>query len=333
MATVSIEPEEIDPREDITIKVILNNQNVLDHPNLTINIDSNLIKEELQESLGPKEDKTIELVKKLDPMTIPQKDRLVVAVFRGDRVVVNPIIKEFKVSEYTTQRQIPKEQSFLKIRKGIEVSSNRPDYSGTIKVETTPLRNLFLSSYPRANTVKEDSRYYIIWQVKLDENRIMRVYTTENYRPIVVIIGLAIASIIIYFLFRSPIVVSKGAANIKTSHGGVAEAKIVVRVKNRSSKQMTNIEVMDTVPHIAHVEKELSIGSMQPHAILKHPKGGLVIKWSIDTLEPGDERVLSYKMKSMLPVLGEFNLPAANARCKVGNKVVISNSNRVTVST
>ena len=82
---------------------------------------------------------------------------------------------------------------------------------------------------------------------------------------------------------------------------------------------------------IAHVEKELSIGSMQPHAILQHPKRGVMIKWNIEALEAGDERVLSYKMISRLPILGEFNLPSATARAKVGNRVVISNSNRVSI--
>ncbi len=52
----------------------------------------------------------------------------------------------------------------------------------------------------------------------------------------------------------------------------------------------------------------------------------------LENLEPGEERVLSYKMRSRLPILGEFNLPSANARSKVDNRVIISNSNRVTVS-
>ena len=85
---------------------------------------------------------------------------------------------------------------------------------------------------------------------------------------------------------------------------------------------------MDNAPHIAHVEKELSIGSMQPNAILKHPKGGIVIKWNVETLDAGEERVLSYKMKSRLAILGELSLPAASARCKVGNRVIITQSNR-----
>ena len=331
LTSTSIFPEKIDPRDDFTITIALNNQNVLDYPNLTIKIESNLFKDELYAPLGPKEDKTIEVTKKLDDITVPQKDRLVIAIFKDERLIVSPIIKEFEVIEYAVQEDIPKEQSFLKIRKGVKVTSNNPDYKGTVKIETTPLKNLFMTASPKAEIIKENGRHYLVWEVEVGPDMTISIRTSENYRPIVVIILLVIAAIVLYFLFRSPIVVSKAIGNVGMSEGGISEAKVVVRVKNRSQNQITNIEVVDNLPHIAHVEKELSIGSMQPHAVLKHPKKGLMIRWNIETLEAGDERVLSYRMKSRLPILGELSLPAASARTKVGDKVIISNSNRASV--
>lgn len=331
LASMDISPEKIDPREQATVKIVLNNQNPINYTNLTVRIESNLFKDELHVPLGPKEDKTIEVAKKLDAMAKPQHDRLVVAVFKDDRMIVSPIVKEFEVKEYAVQEKLPKEQSFLKIRKGIKVTSNNPDYTGLVKVETSPIKSLLVATSPRAGTVREGDRQFLVWEVKLGKDGTATVYTTENYRPIVVIVALAIAAVVFYFIFRSPIVVRKSVANIGMSHGGVSDAKVILRLKNRSSKQITDIEVMDNVPHIAHVEKELSIGSMQPHAVLKHPKKGIIIKWAIDALEAGDERVLSYRMGSRLAILGEFNLPAATARCRFGDKVVISNSNRVSV--
>ena len=331
LTSVGLSSEEIDPREEFTVKIVMNNQNVIDYPNLTIKVESNLFKKELQESLGPKEDKTVEIKMKLDDKAAPVKDRLIVAVFIGERLIVSPIVKEFDVKEYLTQEELPTERSFLKIRKGLKVESNNYDYKGTVRIETSPLKSLVLTTHPRAEKVEEDGKSYLVWNVKLGPDRTMTVYATENYRPIVVIFVLAIAAVIFYFTFRSPLVVRKETASIGTSEGGISEAKVVVKVKNRSANQLIGIEVLDNLPHIAHVEKDLSIGSMQPHAVLKHPKRGVMIRWTIEALEPGDERVLSYKMKSRLPILGEFNLPAANARCKIGNKVVISNSNRVSV--
>jgi len=331
ITSTSISPEKFDPRKEFTIKIVLNNQNPINYTNLTIKIDGNLFKDEVHTPLGPKEEKAIEVAKKLDSMAPPQEDRMVIAIFKDDRMIVNPIVKEFVVQEYSTQEEIPKEQSFLKIRKGIKLISNNPDYKGAIRIETTSIKNLFTTTSPKAELVKENEKQYLVWQAKLGKDKTMSVYTTENYRPIVVIIALAIAATVIYFLFRSPIVVRKSIVNVGMSEGGISEAKVVVRVKNRSPGQITSIEVMDSLPHIVHVERELSIGSMQPHAILKHPKRGLMIRWTIEALEAGDERVLSYKMKTRLAILGELNLPAATARAKVGNKVIISNSNRVSV--
>jgi hypothetical protein len=331
LTSTSIEPEKIDPRENFKIRIVLNNQNILNYENLTVKVESNLFREELHVPLGPKEDKTVEVTKKIDSMTPPQEDRLVIAIFKDNRMVVSPIVQKFEIKEYLHQEELQEKRSFLKIMKGIKATSNNPDYKGVIKIPTTSLQSLLLSTSPRAETIREEDKQYLIWNVRLGKDGTMTINATTNYRPIVIMALAAIAALILYFLFRSPVVVRKSVANIGMSEGGISEAKVVVRVKNRSPAQITNIEVMDTLPNIAHVEKELAIGSMQPHAVLKHPKRGIMLKWTIDTLEAGDERVLSYRMKSRLSILGEFNLPAATARCKVGNKVIISNSNRVSV--
>ena len=331
LGSASISPQKIDPRDEFTIKIVLNNQNVINYTKLTLKIDSNLVQEEMDFPLGPKEDKTIEISKKLDDMTVPQDDKLVIAIFLDERIIVNPIVKEFEVVGYVSSEKIPQEQSFLKIRSGVELVTNNPGSTEKVKVETSLLKNLFSSTSPRAETVKEDGKYFLVWEVDFSDSRTVTVRVVQNYRPLVVIIVLAIIAIVLYFVFRSPIVVRKGIANVRMSHGGVSDAKVVVRVKNRSQNQITDIEVTDYVPHIAHVEKEISIGSMQPHAILKHPKRGIMLKWNVDTIEPGDERVMSYRMISKLPILGEFNLPSASARAKVGTKMIITNSNRVTV--
>ena len=282
-------------------------------------------------SLEPKEDKTLEIRKKIDSRTIPQQDRLTVTVLKDDRVIVSPTEAEFSVAEYVEKEDLKREELLLKTKSGIKISSNNPDFKGITKIETSPIKNLFLTTSPRARTVKENDRYYLVWDISLGSDGSMSMYVTENYRPLVIIIALIIVAVALYFLFRSPLVVRKSIVNVGMSDGGIAEAKIVVRVKNRSAKPIANIEIMDNVPHIANVEKELSIGSMQPHAILQHPKKGIMIKWNIESLEAGDERVLSYKMKSRLSILGEFNLPAANARTKIGDRVIITNSNRVSV--
>lgn len=331
LATIVVSPEKVDPREEFVITALVNNQNIINYSNLTLKAESSLFKEELHFTLDPKEEKTVEIKKSIDSGTPPQTVKLLTAIFMNDIVIASPVAQEFEIKEYVIEENLPKEQFFLKIRSGKKIYSNNPSYTGQIRMETTLLKNLFSSISPKASTVKENGKYFLVWDVELGQDKTMKVYVNENYRPLVVVILLAIAAIVLYFLFRSPLVVRKVIANVGMSEGGISEAKLVVRVKNRSSRQIASIEVIDHLPHIAHVEREFTVGSMQPNAVLTHPKRGMVIKWAIETLEAGDERVLSYKMKSRLPILGELSLPAATARTKVGNKVIISNSNRVTV--
>ena len=206
LTSVSLLPEDIDPREEFTIRISLNNQNIIDYPDLTIKVESNIFKEELHESLGPKEDKIVEIKKKLEDTTASVKDRLIVAVFIDDRLIVNPIVSEFNVKDYIEEEEIQTEQSFLKIRKGLIVRSNNYDYQGTVRLETSAFKSLVSSTNPRAEKVKENGKYYLVWDVKLGPDKTMTVYATENYRPIIVIIAMAIAAVVIYFVFRGPIV-------------------------------------------------------------------------------------------------------------------------------
>ncbi len=332
LASVSISPEDIDPRKETVVKIVLNNQNILDYPDLKITMVSNLFNDEIHTTLAPKEDKVLEFTKKMDHMTVPQQDKLVVAISRDGKIIVNPIIREFKIKSYEIKENLQEQRSFLKVKKGVRILSNDAEYEGTIKLDTNRIKNMFLTSSPSAEIIKEGGKQYLYWKFKVGSDKIFTVETTENYRPIVVVSVLVILSVILYFLLRSPIVLKKSVVNLVLKEGGVSEVKAVVRVKNRSGKKIDNIEVLDFVPGMAYVEKEVTIGSIQPDSLLKHPKKGVTIKWIIENLDAGDERVLSYKIRFGLSVLGEFNLPSAVGRCKVGHRFSISNSNRVGLS-
>ena len=95
---------------------------------------------------------------------------------------------------------------------------------------------------------------------------------------------------------------------------------------------MKNIEVIDRVPNIADLEKGLTIGTLHPTKILKHEKKGTIIKWVIDDLDTGDERVISYKIKSHLSILGEFNLTPTTVKLNYKGKEIITHSNSLGIN-
>lgn len=341
MALVSI-PKKIDPREEFKISIELRNQNPVDYEDLTVIIESNIVKETIFESLkattagttiqDPGSVKTIDLIKKIDSMTNPTKDSLSVSVVYDGRVIVNPIVKNFEIIEYFSKEEELLQKGFLKIRKKLTFTSNNQQYKGEIRSETKWFDNLFTSTEPKSKTVKEDGKLFLVWDVKLSQDKSMTITITENYRPLVVIIVFAIIIIVLYYVFRSPLTVRKTVTNIVKSEGGVSGFKVVLKIKNRGKKELKDIEVGDLVPRIVMIEKEISIGTLQPYKIINNEKKGMIIKWKLESLENNEERVLSYKIKSRLSILGSFTIPSATARFKHNKSIIITNSNRVLVS-
>lgn len=325
-------PEVIDPRKPVKLTLNLNNQNILDYPDLEVRVSSNLIGGEYHYTLGPKEDKTIEIPFELNPETPPQNDRLVLALFREDRAIINPIVKDFTIEEYFVKTEEEPFQSLLRTERTITLKSNNPQYQGLLEVETDFFTNLFTSTFPKATFNVQEDRKILVWDVDLNDNNEMSVRIVENFRPLVIIAIVILIMIGLYFVFRSPIIVRKEITSTVTKEGGITDLKVLLRVKNRGKAILNEIEVADVVPKIAQVEKHVDIGTMKPEKITKHPRKGMIIKWTVKELEPSESIVLSYHMKSKLSILGEFSLPSATARVRHKKSYIITNSNRVSVN-
>ncbi len=324
-------PEKIDPREDVSIKISLNNQNIIDYPDLVIKLESHLIKDTINTQLGPKGEKTLQITANLDPLTPPQEDILVAAVFKGNRSIINPIVRRIEVIEYISQELVSEKKKFLLTRSRYNFISNNKDYEGTSKIETTLLGSIFSSTDPKSRTIKENGKRYFVFDVKLENNR-MQITVTKNFIPLFIVIVLLIIMVISYYTLRSQLVVIKEASNIVRKEGGISEMTVILHIKNRGQNKIKDIELTDFIPALVSVGGDVPIGSLQPNKVLKHEdKGATIVKWTIDTLDASEERVLSYRIKSKLSILGSFSLSAAKATFKSNNKSFTSHSNRLSI--
>ena len=94
---------------------------------------------------------------------------------------------------------------------------------------------------------------------------------------------------------------------------------IQLALKNKTGKKQKNITLEDYVPVPLVVSREF--GTMSPTAIRKQ-KDKLALTWKFEELQPKEERMLSYKMKSKLEVDGKIGIPAANVNQKTGKKKI-----------
>lgn len=324
-------PGKIDPREEVQIQISLNNQNVIDYPDLVVKLDSNLIKDAISLQLGPKEEKALQIKAKLDPLTPPQEDILAVAVFKDNKSIINPIVRKIEIIEYAGHELISEEKKFLLTRSHYNFVSNNNEYDGMFKIETSLIGSIVSSTNPKSKTIKEDGKRYFVSDVKLENNK-MQITVTKNFIPPFIAIVLLIILAVVYYTLRSPLLMIKESSNIIKKEGGISEMTVILHIKNRGQNQIKDIELTDFIPALVSVGGDVPIGSLQPNKILKHEnKGTTIVKWTIDTLDASEERVLSYRIKSQLSILGNFSLPYATAAFKSNNKTFTSHSNRLGV--
>jgi len=324
-------PSKIDPREEVIIKISLNNQNIIDYPDLIITLKSNLIEDTINTKLGPNDAKSLEVKAILDPLTPPQQDTLIINVFKGDRSIIRPIVRKIEVVEYSEQKPLSEHKGLLLTKSVHGLVSNNNEYNGIIKVKTTLLSSIFSSTSPKAELIKEGDQRYYVWDTELVNNN-MQVTIIKNFLPLLIVIILLIAVVITYFILRPSLIIRKESSNIIKSEGGISEMTIILHVKNRSKDKLKEIEITEFIPALVSIGKEVSIGSLKPSKILRHEKNkNTVVKWSWDSLDASEERVLSYNIKTKLPILGTFSLPMATASFKSKNKVLTSTSNRLNI--
>ena len=123
-----------------------------------------------------------------------------------------------------------------------------------------------------------------------------------------------IAGIILYYFMRSPVMLKKEAIVIGTKEEGISDIKVVLHIKNRSSNVFDKIVITDRLPHIAELSKESETGTINPTSVTRSEKKGVILKWELPGLERFEERIISYKIKSKLSILGGFTLPLAVIR-------------------
>jgi hypothetical protein len=327
----------VDPRENVTIKIELENQNRRDMAELDIRLSSNVINTGHKTSLGSLEKKTVSITIPIDPLSSPQTDVLRALIFTtaADRTYQYESIPfEFQIIHYGgLVEDIEEKKEFLKTTRTITLTNKgNGDLIDVYKVQKGFFGRLFTSGTPKPKRLREDGVMYVGWPVSLGPYEKVTITEVVNYRIPVGILIIIIISIIAYYLLRSPVIVHKSATVLATKEGGISELKVLIVLKNRSGKKLKGVNVIDKVPHIADVSREFEMGTLHPTKMLKHEKKGTLIKWEMKELDKFEERVLAYKIKSRLSILGDFRLPVSVVKFTTpSGKERTSHSNSVTL--
>ncbi len=93
---------------------------------------------------------------------------------------------------------------------------------------------------------------------------------------------------------------------------GGKEITISLNLRNRSRKVIRDIVVRDHVSPLAAVVKKFD--TLVPN--INRKVTGTELTWKIKELKPKEERVLTYKIRPSVDILGQLRLPKAHALFK-----------------
>ncbi len=151
---------------------------------------------------------------------------------------------------------------------------------------------------------------------------------TINYRFILwkawIVLIVVAAAVYLAFKYVFKIFVIKKTTHIgKLSPG--SEVAITIDVRNRTLREIREIVVRDFVPSLVKVVSKFDT----MRATVNETRGGTEVLWRIDSLKPGEERVLSYRIKPNVEITGSLRLPNALVKYAGRNrerKTALSNS-------
>jgi hypothetical protein len=112
--------------------------------------------------------------------------------------------------------------------------------------------------------------------------------------------------VLVYLFFNRKVVLSKEIVEHKAS-GGVIDVKVAVRIKNISKKTVRDLIIHDLIP--PNSLKITPIGPKQGRIYKAYD--GMRITWRESVLEPSDEIILMYEIKSKIGIVGGIDLKSA----------------------
>jgi hypothetical protein len=222
------------------------------------------------------------------------------------------LIEEVEVQEYWSEKFLEKGYSVTIINKG------NTEAIGDWPVDINSIDSFFISTEPDAVITSEDGSTNLIWSYSVPVGEEVTYKYDISYVPLAAaLVLIALALIMLGFYYSTPYKLVKSVTVQKK--GKEKFIGIQLALKNKTGKKQKNIMIEDYVPIPLVVSREF--GTMSPTAIRKQ-KDKLALTWKFDELQPREERMLSYKMKSKLEVDGKIGIPAANVTQKVGKKKI-----------
>ena len=309
----------VDPTQNFDIALRFINRNRLDIESLEITLTSPLINDAITLELPPNEQISKILTYKIDSQTEPQEFVIDLALTANNISLgtVKKIVTTVAPSSPGFTRNVVEDKNqFLRSIYVAELKNNgNVESTEIISFSSSLWERLFTTSNVDAEYEKVDDEYTAKYGVTLQPGETQSISVERNYRlftgTVVLFILIVVLSVLGYYMFRAPIIISKRIESIDAADDdSVSRIKIILDIKNRTGRLLQNVKVLERVPNITEVDKEFAMGTLKPTKIISNHSKGTLVRWDFASLEPFEERIITYTATSKLSILGELELPA-----------------------
>lgn len=325
---------DVSSKEDLVLDIYLKNRNPLYIEGLQVVIDSPIFNKEYITNLDPLTEQSTKVPIKLNKYLEAKDHELIVEIFyQGEKIGSSK--SDFRILPFSNikEERTVKDSWFKKF---VDIGLYNDGNVGNtyrVKYKINAFRKIFLSSSEEyTGVVEEDGQKYLVWDVTIDAQEAHAVTVTENYRLLIILILLAIVAIVGYYVLRSPVVVKKEVLITHASEEGVSGMKIRIYLQNRTKNSVSNIKVIDKISKIAEITKHVGLGSLEPTKIVRNNAQGTLVRWDIEMLEPYEERIITYNIRSGLKMVGDMRFEGVKVKfdTKTGSeRTVYSNDVRL----
>lgn len=316
MRLTSALPAHVDPRLGTNLVITLSNLNPLNLTDVTLLIRSNLVNSDVKTTLNGFEKKEVSVPITYTSDLGPQDDRVkITAIVRMDNQTYHfdGLPSSYNVIEYgELSVQESTADGWFGSTKSITFSNTGNNKkTQTFSVSKPFFAGMFMSTQPSARVTKDETGKAFAFDMALRPGESKTVSITTDYLPLVVIIIVLVLIIVMYYVTRSPLIVKKSAVVIATDSAGLTDVKVLIEIRNRGGTVIKNVKLLDKIPRIVHLTEERGVGTLRPAEIVRHDQSGTLLRWNIHELDKFEERVVSYKIRSKLSILGRLHLPIA----------------------
>ncbi|MEK6835802.1 MAG: hypothetical protein AABX55_02155, partial [Nanoarchaeota archaeon] len=327
-ADLEFNPQGLDPRKENLVKLNLKNKHEIKLDSLNVQIKNSLFTQEFITSLAEKESKSFDFSITLTDAKEGNYDTLIY-IKMDDNILVNKNVP-IKVSAYSNVRELKKEESVFLINT-LEIT--RTNDGNTISKEiftrlVPPLQNTFTKATPNPTKIeKVDNDYKYTWQFDLNPKQSYTILIKTNYRTPLIIFIIVVAVLIFgYNVLRTELSIKKKVLLLKSKEGNISHLKVLLTIKCGHANAR-NLHLVDNIPGVFEAPGDFI--TLKPSSVKKGLAGSTLI-WEIPEILRGEERVISYKVKSHAPLVGRVRIPRAICRYKnVAGKISIAKSNSV----